>query len=192
MSFSWLPVTTGWIRKLKIRPILVSNKNEEYYARLRQYKKSDHPVGFWLVRQLDRNRSFLWRRLKGLPDSVDFVSLLGKLEESVCCHAWRFTLCTGEKRDEGIGCFLVLDMSDRLLRPFGRNIREYEKASSAYERYLVYAKWRHEFWDGIIVRRIVWKLPKNMPTLSVTLSTNIIMTVLIWMRNPIATTVSNK
>ena len=57
--------------------LTISNKDEAYYARLREYKKSDHPVAFgWYGNWTGTGASYE-NSLKGLPDSVDFVSLWG-------------------------------------------------------------------------------------------------------------------
>ena len=57
--------------------LTISNKDEAYYARLREYKKSDHPVAFgWYGNWTGTGASYE-NSLKGLQDSVDFVSLWG-------------------------------------------------------------------------------------------------------------------
>ena len=85
--------------------LTISNKDEAYYARLREYKKSDHPVAFgWYGNWTGTGASYE-NSLKGLPDSVDCV-IVGKLEESVTCYDGRFTLCARKKGNEGIVLFL--------------------------------------------------------------------------------------
>ena len=127
--------------------LLVSNKSEEYYARLRQYKKSDHPVAFgWFGNWTGTGASYE-NSLKGLPDSVDFVSLWGNWKNPSAAMLEDLRYVQEKKGTKALVCFLVLDIGDQITPPLPDKYKEeYEKASSAYERYLVYAKWRHEFW----------------------------------------------
>ncbi|MBR8708347.1 glycoside hydrolase family 18 [Bacteroides pyogenes] len=127
--------------------LLVSNKSEEYYARLRQYKKSDHPVAFgWFGNWTGTGASYE-NSLKGLPDSVDFVSLWGNWKNPSPAMLEDLRYVQEKKGTKALVCFLVLDIGDQITPPLPDKYKEeYEKASSAYERYHVYAKWRHEFW----------------------------------------------
>lgn len=54
-----------------------SSLPEEYYAQLRAYKKTDHPVAFGWFGNWTGNGATLEKCLAGLPDSVDFVSIWG-------------------------------------------------------------------------------------------------------------------
>ena len=52
-------------------------RSEEYYAALREYKKTDHEVAFgWFGNWVGAGAS-LENSLRALPDSVDFVSIWG-------------------------------------------------------------------------------------------------------------------
>ena len=51
---------------------------DEYYAALREYKKSDHALAFgWFGSWSNQGSSSLYYSLKGIPDSVDIVSIWG-------------------------------------------------------------------------------------------------------------------
>ena len=54
-----------------------AQKTEEYYENLRAYKKTDHPVAFGWYGGWVGNGASLEHSLRGLPDSVDFVSIWG-------------------------------------------------------------------------------------------------------------------
>lgn len=51
---------------------------EEYYAALREYKKSDHALSFgWFGSWSNQGAASLYYSLKSIPDSVDIVSIWG-------------------------------------------------------------------------------------------------------------------
>lgn len=51
---------------------------EDYYAALRAYKKTDHPLAFgWFGSWSNQGSSSLYYSLKSIPDSVDIVSIWG-------------------------------------------------------------------------------------------------------------------
>ena len=127
--------------------LLESNKSEEYYARLRQYKKSDHPVAFgWFGNWTGTGASYE-NSLKGLPDSVDFVSLWGNWKNPSPAMLEDLRYVQEKKGTKALVCFLVLDIGDQITPPLPDKYKEeYENASSEYDKYHVYAKWRHEFW----------------------------------------------
>ena len=53
------------------------DRSEQYYEQLRAYKQTDHPVAFgWFGNWVGAGAS-LENSLRGLPDSVDFVSIWG-------------------------------------------------------------------------------------------------------------------
>lgn len=89
--------------------LLVSNKSEEYYARLRQYKKSDHPVAFgWFGNWTGTGASYE-NSLKGLPDSVDFVSLWGnwKIRLLPCLKIYAMYRRKKEQRHWFVSLYLI-------------------------------------------------------------------------------------
>lgn len=51
--------------------------SEEYYAALREYKKSDHPIAFGWFGSWSGQGASLYYSLLGIPDSVDLVSIWG-------------------------------------------------------------------------------------------------------------------
>ena len=54
-----------------------AQKTEKYYENLRAYKKTDHPVAFGWFGEWVGSGASLEHSLRGLPDSVDFVSIWG-------------------------------------------------------------------------------------------------------------------
>ena len=89
-------------------------RTPEYYEALRAYKKSDHPVAFgWFGNWVGAGAS-LENSLRGLPDSVDFVSIWGN---------WR-NLSPERKADleyaqtvlgtRALVCFIVQNVGDQL------------------------------------------------------------------------------
>lgn len=90
------------------------NLSEAYYQSLRAYKKTDHPVAFgWFGNWVGSGAS-LENSLRGLPDSVDFVSIWGN---------WR-NLSQDQKNDlayvqqvkgtRALMCFIVANVGDQL------------------------------------------------------------------------------
>src|SRR5215475_13675874 len=53
-----------------------NNYSDEYYANLRAYKKSDHPICYGWYSDYAQTFSY-GMHFKGLPDSIDIISLWG-------------------------------------------------------------------------------------------------------------------
>ena len=53
--------------------------SESYYESLRAYKKSHHQIAFGWYGNWTGNGASLVNSLKGIPDSVDVVSFMGRL-----------------------------------------------------------------------------------------------------------------
>ena len=96
----------------------------EHYEAIREYRKTDHVLGFgwfgnWTAKGADQNAY-----LKGLPDSVDFVSLWGT----------RGALTQEQKEDleyfqkikggKALLCWIVQDVGDQLTPP-GKSQSDY-------------------------------------------------------------------
>lgn len=96
------------------RDLTQPDRTEEYYAALREYKKTDHSVAFGWYGNWVGSGTSLEHSLRGLPDSVDFVSLWGgwkdpspeKLEDM------RYTRDT--KGTRMLVCFVVSNIGDQL------------------------------------------------------------------------------
>lgn len=123
-----LPNQEGLVRRI---PFLDA-KNEadlppslrKHYGAIREYRKTDHVLGFgwfgnWTAKGADQNAY-----LKGLPDSVDFVSLWGT----------RGALTQEQKEDleyfqkikggKALLCWIVQDVGDQLTPP-GKSQSDY-------------------------------------------------------------------
>ena len=123
-----LPNQEGLVRRI---PFLDA-KNEadlppslrKHYEAIREYRKTDHVLGFgwfgnWTAKGADQNAY-----LKGLPDSVDFVSLWGT----------RGSLTQEQKEDleyfqkikggKALLCWIVQDVGDQLTPP-GKSQSDY-------------------------------------------------------------------
>ena len=117
--------------------LTATNKSETYYAKLREYKNSDHPKAFGWFGNWTGDAAMLNNSLKGLPDSVDFVSLWGN---------WR-NLNDKQKRDlqfvqqvkgtKVLMCFIVMDIGDQMTPPLPA---DKAKAGTTWK------EWRKEFW----------------------------------------------
>ena len=63
-----------------------AQRTQEYYEQLRAYKQTDHPVAFgWFGNWVGAGAS-LENSLRGLPDSVDFVSIWGNWSNLSMCR----------------------------------------------------------------------------------------------------------
>ena len=117
--------------------LTISNKDEAYYARLREYKKSDHPVAFgWYGNWTGTGASYE-NSLKGLPDSVDFVSLWGNWKNPSPAMMEDLRYVQEKKGTKVLFCFLVLDIGDQITPPMPQE--EINNGTSIED-------WRHKFW----------------------------------------------
>ena len=144
--------------------LTISNKDEAYYARLREYKKSDHPVAFgWYGNWTGTGASYE-NSLKGLPDSVDFVSLWGNWKNPSPAMMEDLRYVQEKKGTKVLFCFLVLDIGDQITPPMPQeeinNGTSIEDISSG---------------GGTIHWRIGWLQWRNMRTPCVIRSKSIIM-----------------
>ena len=128
--------------------LTISNKDEAYYARLREYKKSDHPVAFgWYGNWTGTGASYE-NSLKGLPDSVDFVSLWGNWKNPSPAMMEDLRYVQEKKGTKVLFCFLVLDIGDQITPPMPQE--EINNGTSIED-------WRHKFWgwDYSLENRLV-------------------------------------
>ena len=125
--------------------LTISNKDEAYYARLREYKKSDHPVAFgWYGNWTGTGASYE-NSLKGLPDSVDFVSLWGNWKNPSPAMMEDLRYVQEKKGTKVLFCFLVLDIGDQITPPIPQE--EINNGTSIED-------WRHKFWGRSEERRV--------------------------------------
>lgn len=90
------------------------NKSKEYYAALREYKKSDHAVAFGWYGNWTGTGASLANCLTSLPDSTDFVSLWGCWKNPTEAMLKDLRFCQKEKGLKALVCFIVLDIGDQI------------------------------------------------------------------------------
>lgn len=107
----------------------------EYFAKLREYRKTPHVKGFGWFGNWTGRGSNAQNYLKMLPDSVDFVSLWGtrgNLSEEQKKDLKFFQEIKGGK---ALLCWIVQDLGDQMTPP-GLDAREYwieEKGGGSFE-----------------------------------------------------------
>lgn len=116
--------------------LTVNGRSEAYYAQLRNYKKSDHPVVFgWFGGWSGRDAS-LEKSLAGLPDSVDFVSLWGNFSNLTQAQKEDLEYVQRVKGTKVLICWQVHDIGDQLTPDVPAGWAEKNPGKN----------WRHEFW----------------------------------------------
>lgn len=116
--------------------LTANNRGEAYYAQLRNYKKSDHPVAFgWFGGWAGRSAS-LEKSLSGLPDSVDFVSLWGNWKNPTQTQKEDLKFVQEVKGTKVLICWQVHDIGDQLT----------PDAPVDWEEKNPGKDFRHEFW----------------------------------------------
>lgn len=117
-------------------------RTEEYYAALRAYKKTDHPVAFgWFGNWVGSGVS-LENSLRGLPDSVDFVSLWGNWKNPSIEKLEDLHYVQNVKGTRAMVCFVVSGIGDQIT-PSGVSREEFwgytegddASVAAAVERY---------------------------------------------------------
>lgn len=99
-------------------------KSEAYYAALREYKKTDHPVAFgWFGNWVGSGAS-LENSLRGLPDSVDFVSIWGNWKNLSAEKKADLNYVQTVKGTRALMCFIVANIGDQLT-PEGQTAEAY-------------------------------------------------------------------
>lgn len=91
-----------------------SNKSDAYYEALRAYKKTDHAVTFgWFGNWTGKGVS-LENTMKGLPDSVDFVSMWGGWKSPTPEILADLRYVQKLKGTRALVCCIVLDIGDQI------------------------------------------------------------------------------
>lgn len=99
-------------------------RTPEYYEALRAYKKTDHPVAFgWFGNWVGAGAS-LENSLRGLPDSVDFVSIWGNWRNLTPERKADLQYVQNVKGTRALMCFIVANVGDQLT-PEGEDAATY-------------------------------------------------------------------
>lgn len=90
------------------------DRSPEYYEALRAYKKTDHAVAFgWFGNWVGSGAS-LENSLRGLPDSVDFVSIWGNWRNLSQERKADLEYVQSVKGTRALLCFIVANVGDQL------------------------------------------------------------------------------
>lgn len=114
-------------------------KSDEYYANLRAYKKSDHPIAFgWFGGWTGADAS-MKTSLRGLPDSVDMVSIWGGWQNLTPAKKADLKYVQEVKGTKVLMCYIVANLGDQLTP---RAVRDnWEANGFASEKEAVNAFW---------------------------------------------------
>ncbi len=114
------------------------DRDEAYYERLRDYKsRKDHSVAFGWYGNWTGKGSSLENSLRGLPDSVDFISLWGNFKNLNEEQKADLKYVQEVKGTKALICFLVFDIGDQLTP---------EMSDEAVAAGMTWTEWRHQFW----------------------------------------------
>ncbi len=94
-----------------------SNKTEEYYQALRDYKQSDHAVTFGWFGNWNGVGSSLTSSMAGLPDSVDFVSMWGSWRNPSEMQLKDLRYVQKSKGTKALMVFIISNMGEQLTPP---------------------------------------------------------------------------
>lgn len=83
---------------------------DEYYAKLRAYKQSDHPIAFGWYGAWTAQGASLYYSLSGIPDSVDVVSIWGSAYNLTEAQKEDLKFCQEVKGTKFMTCLLVGDV----------------------------------------------------------------------------------
>ena len=91
-----------------------AQRTEEYYANLRAYKQTDHPIAFgWFGEWVGSGLS-LEHSMRGLPDSVDVVSIWGNWKNLDAARIADKKYAKEVKGIRAMICFIVQSYGDQL------------------------------------------------------------------------------
>ncbi len=112
-----------------------AQRTQEYYEQLRAYKQTDHPVAFgWFGNWVGAGAS-LENSLRGLPDSVDFVSIWGNWSNLSEAKKADLNYVQTVKGTRALLCFIVQNIGDQLT-PSGTTAEEFwGTGDEAIEKY---------------------------------------------------------
>lgn len=115
-----------WTKTTPIQPTqlvgaLNTIKTEEYYANLREYKKSDHPISFGWYGNWTGSGASLQGSMAGLPDSVDVVSMWGRWANPTKEQLEDLRFCQEVKGLKALVVFIVQDLGSGNITPAPHN-----------------------------------------------------------------------
>ena len=114
-----------------------AKKDAAYYQALRDYKASDHQKSFGWFGNWTGTGVSLENSMRGIPDSVDFVSMWGGWANPSEEMLQDLRLVQNQKGTKALMCFLVFDIGDQLTPAVPE-----DKIAQG----MTYKQWRHEFW----------------------------------------------
>lgn len=88
--------------------------SEEYYAALREYKNTKHPIAFGWFGNWSGEGASLVNSLAGIPDSVDIVSIWGNSFNLSESQKKDLKFCQEKKGTKFLMCFIVHNLGDQL------------------------------------------------------------------------------
>ena len=97
---------------------------DSYYEALREYKKSDHEISFGWFGNWTGVGASLVISMRGIPDSVDLVSIWGNWKNITPDQDADLRFCQKVKGTKFLLCFIVHNLGDQLT-PEGQTIQEY-------------------------------------------------------------------
>lgn len=98
--------------------------SDSYYEALREYKKSDHEISFGWFGNWTGVGASLVNSMRGIPDSVDLVSIWGNWKNITPDQDADLRFCQKVKGTKFLLCFIVHNLGDQLT-PEGQTIQEY-------------------------------------------------------------------
>lgn len=105
-------------------------KTEAYYADLREYKKSDHPIAFGWFGNWTGTGASLQGSMAGLPDSVDVVSMWGRWANPTKEQLKDLKFCQEVKGLKALVVFIVQDLGSGNITP-----EPYNKSKDSVKMY---------------------------------------------------------
>ncbi|RNC64315.1 glycoside hydrolase family 18 [Proteiniphilum sp. X52] len=88
--------------------------SEDYYAKLRAYKESDHAVSFCWFSEWTGTGASLQNTMQGLPDSIDIVSMWGGWKNPGEARLKDLRYCQEVKGIKALTVFVMLDIGDQI------------------------------------------------------------------------------
>lgn len=89
-------------------------KSNDYYAKLRAYKESDHAVSFAWYSDWTGTGASLENSLRGLPDSLDIISMWGGWKNPGENRLKDLRFCQEVKGLKALVVFVMLDLGDQI------------------------------------------------------------------------------
>lgn len=107
--------------------------SEEYYAALRAYKKSKHPIAFGWFGNWTGEGASLVNSMAGIPDSVDIVSIWGNWSDITKMQKKDLAFCQQKKGTRFPLCFIIASIGDQITPQAVRDNYEENGFASADE-----------------------------------------------------------